>query len=369
MSAAPAVRRALPFALLVVAVVVAALVAGPGSQGAPLDPRSTGPAGARAVVDVLTELGTEVVVEPDALDGLDRALLLADGLDDAAREDLEAWVGAGGLLVVADPRSPLTPEAVGTAAVGGIGIAPIEPDCAIPALADVAQVLPDRNGALYEADGDAVGCFPRGEGFWLVATPVGEGAIVALGGPGVLVNGNLEQPGHPELLAGLLAGDGAVGFLRPQLPGEGDAALADLIGDNVRLFAVQLLLALLLVVAWRARRLGSPVEEPQPVAIPGSELVTAVGNLLQEGGSRGRAAALLRDDLRRTLLGRLGLPRDTPADVLAETAAARSGVEADALRRALDPTDPADADALVALAHDIERLRADALTAPTRRTP
>ena len=58
---------------------------------------------------------------------------------------------------------------------------------------------------------------------------------------------------------------------------------------------------------WKGRRLGRPVAETQPVQIAGSELVVAVGNLMQKAGRPEAAASQLRDDLRRDLTSRLGL--------------------------------------------------------------
>ena len=54
---------------------------------------------------------------------------------------------------------------------------------------------------------------------------------------------------------------------------------------------------------WRARRLGRPVAEVQPVEIAGSELVVAVGNLLQKSGRPETAAERLRSDLHHDLIG------------------------------------------------------------------
>ena len=85
---------------------------------------------------------------------------------------------------------------------------------------------------------------------------------------------------------------------------------------------MQLAVAFGVLVLWRSRRLGRPVLEPQPVQLAGSELVVAVGELLQRAKGREQAASVLRDDLRRWLAERLGLPPATPAEVVAEAAAA-----------------------------------------------
>ncbi len=362
-------RRALPVAGVVAAILLAAAVAGAPAGGPPLDPTSTAPGGTKAVVDTLVELGVDVAVEPAALSAdVDRALLLIDDLSDDEREELEAWIDAGGVLVLTDPRSPLAPETAGSAAVGGVGVAPIEASCDLAALRDVPSVLPESTAVVYSTPEGAVGCFPRDEGHWLVATAHGRGVVVALGGPDVLVNARLEVEGHPELLAGLLARpDGRVAILRTRLPGAGEQSLVDLIPGNVKLFGLQLLIALLLVIAWRARRLGQPVAEPQPVAIPASELVTAAGRLLQERRGLAQAADELRADLRLGIRRRLGLPRELPDDMLAGVVASRTAADADELRAVLDGPPPRDEAELIELAAAIERQRA-AVLQPTATT-
>ena len=52
-------------------------------------------------------------------------------------------------------------------------------------------------------------------------------------------------------------------------------------GDGVRGSLWQLALGFLVFALWKARRLGRPVAEPQPVELAASELTVAVGNLLQ----------------------------------------------------------------------------------------
>ena len=62
--------------------------------------------------------------------------------------------------------------------------------------------------------------------------------------------------------------------------GGGERTLVDLVSAGVTRALAQLALAFAVYALWRARRLGRPVAEPQPVAVAGSELVAAVGNLL-----------------------------------------------------------------------------------------
>jgi hypothetical protein len=138
---------------------------------------------------------------------------------------------------------------------------------------------------------------------------------------------------------------------------EGDRSLSDLVPDSVREALVQLLIAFVVFALWRGRRLGRPVAETQPVQIAGSELVVAVGNLMQTAGRPEAAASQLRDELRRDLTARLGLPPNATADVIADIAAARSGVARDRVYSALTDAPPTSADALLRAAQETELVR------------
>lgn len=355
-------RGALPYVLLAIAMVaVTVLTVERPDSGVPLDPRSPGPLGTKALVDVLEELGAEVTVGDDLPGaGTSTALLLFDEYDDDQREELLAWVEDGGVLVVADSASPLQTDLVATASLPFVESS-LARECDLPALRDVNRITAS-GGTVHEAPDGATGCFPRNEGFWLVARPEGEGTVVGLGGAATFTNAALGDQDNGLLGATLLAPDGerSVTVLEPPPPGTGDATLFDLIPDPVRLAVVQLLIAFGVFVLWRARRLGSPVTDPQPVEVPGSELVVATGNLLQTSGATGHASAVLREDTRRALAERLGLPVTASAEQVADGAAARSGAERDEVLRMLrgQTAGPgSEEDRLVELARSIERVR------------
>jgi hypothetical protein len=354
-------------AVIIAGIVTAALLAGPrGQDGPPLDPASTGPTGTKALVDTLSAVGADVRVtaEPPGPD-VRATLLLSDLLDEPERAQLRAWVDAGGVLVVADPRSELTPDLVGVTAFGFID-APIAKRCDLPALRDVQRIAAP-GGGVYEATDTA--CFPRNDGAWLVAKPSGRGAIVSLGGPTAFVNDELGQADNALLAVALLAprGQGRVAIMRPPGPGEGEATLGELLDPRVRAALWQLALAFAIFAAWRARRLGRPVLEPTAVRIPGSELVVALGHLFHEARGRARAAALLRADLHSSLAERLGLPPAAPIDAIAAAAVARTpNLDAVAVRSALDGPVPASDEDLVRFGRDVEQIRRAALGDPPR---
>ena len=353
---------------VVVGVALVVVVAGRGAEeGNPLDPASPGPLGTKGLVEVLRELGGQVRVSgerPGA--GTETALLLSDDLTPGRRQGLLDWVRRGGTLVVADPSSGVTAvEQVGSTGIGLLD-AEIERRCEVAALADVGRVAAP-GGVVFEVpegpagspEGGVRACFPRNDGAWLLVQPLGAGTVVRLGGASVLVNQELGEADNAVLLASLLVPteQTTVQVLQPPLPGGGDAGLTDLIAPRVRLALWQLVVAFVLLALWRARRLGRPVAEPQPVQLPGAELVVAVGNLLQRAKGRGQAAGLLTDDLRRSLAGRLGLPPSAPADQVADAVAARTGIPRERVLRTLTRSTPRDEAELVALSQAVDTVR------------
>jgi Domain of unknown function (DUF4350) len=355
-------RRALPWVVVALGLLLVAVIGGRrGEEGNPLDPESPGPLGTKGLVEVLREVGGRVTVsgEPPGR-GTETALLLSDDLTPERRQGLLDWVRRGGTLVVADPTSGVTAaEQIGTTRIGLLD-AQIERRCDVAALGDVGRVAAP-GGVVFEIPegGGTRACFPRNNGAWLLVQPLGSGTVVRLGGASALVNQELGEADNALLLASLLAPvEGtAVQVLRPPLPGGGAAGLGDLIAPRVRLALWQLVVAFVLLALWRSRRLGRPVAEPQPVQLAGSELVVAVGNLLQRAKGRGQAAGLLSDDLRRSLAERLGLPPSAPADLVADTVAERTGIPRRRVLRALAPTRPRDEAELVALSQAIDTIR------------
>jgi hypothetical protein len=346
--------------LLVLAVVVGVVLIGPpATQGPPLDPSSSGPLGTKALVLLLGELGAEVEVTDQGPAGDDEVgLVLTDDLGEARRDDVEGWVEAGGTLVVADPRSPLHPFPVEAGAGLGLVEAPFDATCTVPALESITEVEPPTGSIGYGLTPGAEGCFFRDGSAYLAVTPRGEGSVVAVGGAGLFTNQALGDADNAVLAAALLAPrtGTTIAFLRPPVPGGGDEGLTDLVGDNVKASLAQLGVAFGIYVLWRARRLGSPVAESQPVTLESSELVVAVGNLMQQARHHDEAARLVGDDLRRRLAERLGLGGDAPVAQVAEVAATRTGVPVERLRSALVPPPLTGPEAVVAHAAEAEAL-------------
>ena len=364
-------------AVAAIALTLLAIVAiGGGGGDDPLDPRSDARLGTSAMVALAEDLGAEVSVAdrlPDlAAGGPDVIVLLVDRLEDEQRVVVDRWVERGGRLVVTDPASAYVPgAAVQFETVADIGTArTIARRCEIDALdgIEVADVEPRSGGVLYRSGGAGERCIENGVGAaYVVATGRDAGTVVAVGGTGMFVNAALAEGENAPVVAALVAPQPGteVLVLEPGplagTSGAGDDRVADLIPDGVVRALLQLVVAFVIYAAWRSRRLGRPVAEPQPVAVAGSELVAAVGNLLDRTGSPDHAAALLREDLRRFLADHLGMPPASPPDVLVAVAADRTGVDEAELRWALGQAPVTDDAGLVALARTIDRIRTEVL--------
>ncbi len=373
--------RAVAWAAVLLGVIVLVLVVRRSSgEGTPLDPAGTGRLGAKALVLLLSEGGADVRVSarPPTPDRR-TAILLADTLDQERADATTAWVREGGTLVVADPTSQLARvKPVVASLTTAAGVDEVRRGC--PAIAALAGIATIRTGGslVFERDGrapGAVGCFPSGPGDWLVATPLGRGTVVALGGAGPFVNSHLAQADAAGLAMALLAPAAGtptqvLSDLAPDAvdfggrSADGDSGLFSALPAGAKVAGIQLLVVFLAVALWRGRRLGRPVIEDPPVEIPGSELVVAVGNLYQRGRHRRRAAEVLAGQARGAAADRLGLPRGTEARTVAEVAAARTGVAADDAYAALAPPEPADDEALVVLARATDDLASALAEAP-----
>lgn len=356
-------RRALPFALLAVAVLLIGLVSRSGrAEGEPLDPRSTGELGARGLVLLLESFGAEVRLGGGVPPEGATAVVLRDQLNEQETEELEAWVRDGGTLVVADPLSSFAP------AVGGSDTdlfdaeseddELLRPNCRLPVVAGITRIRVSAAAPYRDRPGQ-IGCFPTRGGSYLAARVEGSGTVIALGGGGPFVNQQLDDEDNAVLAVALMAPQpgGVVTIVEPSAFGGGRKELRDLVSRRVKDGLWQLLVAFAVFALWKARRLGRPVLEPQPVQIAGSELVVAVGNLLQQGRRRESAARMMQSSLRRTMSERLGVPADAPVDAFASAASARAGVDLADVEAALSPVPPADDEALIRLAQSVETLR------------
>jgi len=364
-------RRPLVIGIAIaVALVLAALLAGQDTsgEGAPLSPTSTSPDGLRGLVLLLESFDAQVGTAQSVPDSNTKVAFLArDGLDDRSREEVQSWVRAGGTLVVADPESPLAAEA--SDGLGGIEL--VRGRCDLSGIEGVERIevggldsgnLSVFGGVRYQVDGEP-SCFGDGDTAYVVETELGAGAIVSVGAPNLFVNSFLGKADNSVLAMRLLQPDGSepVAILAASAPGSGRTTLLDLVPDRVFQAFIQLGIAFLLYALWRARRLGRPVVEPQPVAIAGSQLVRAVGSLEQRTGATDRAGTALRHELEQLVRERYGLAPDAPSTTVAQVVAERTGLDRHRVEAALSDTPVLDERALMTLTYELDTIRKEIL--------
>jgi hypothetical protein len=384
----------------VVAVVALVVLTGRQPSGDPFDVRSPAPDGYKALALLLRDRGARVERstaerarrEPPAAG---QVLVVPDPglLTQQEASTFRTAARDGALVVLGAPRTedgsggddPLADLGGGTFSVGGRELAdtpadPVRPGrCDIASLADLGPVdsaftdpVPVR-GAGSSCYGDSLQAR-------VLRQEVGRGAVVTLGSPYLWANARLqpdkEDGGEPlgnAVMALRLLGPTSAGatsgtritFLdavpSAGVTPEGGRNPIELLPLGVRLALVQLVAAFVLYAWWRARRLGRPVRERVPVAIAGSELVAAVGDLLRRRGSPDRAAAVLRSEARRQLARRLGVPPDAPPVALAAVVADRTGRDRDAVAAALLDGPVGTAEELVRLTNSIDAIRQEVL--------
>ena len=352
----------------------------------PYDPDSVTPTGTRAFVELLESFGTEVDVPdtftPSELPDDQIVILFQDATTLEQTEQLEGWIRDGGTLVVTEPFSSFAPAPDIDTGVDPLGATIDQDVCTIDALADVRQLAPSveqepssQFWPTFPVAEDAISCFGTDDDAFVVITDFGQGRVVALGTGTVFMNGALGNADNAALATSLFAPSpgGSVGILEPSAFGDGvpvgdDAAVGSIdriVGAAMPFLLFQGLVAVVVLALAQGRRLGRPVAEPQPVQIAGSELVRAMGDLLQQAGSPDTAAAVLRADLRREICLRVGLPPTTPVEIIAATVDARTGLGRDRVLAVIADHPVARERDLVELARSIDSIREEILHVPT----
>lgn len=366
--AGPTLRR-IRFAVAAVAVLIFGgyLVAQlTGGAGRPLDPDSAARNGAKALATLLRGYGVQVT----ATSALDTSRLSLPGPDAIVVTDPNAYsaqqlgeLHAVTHVVLAGPaprllRAVLQATGDGDQLVPGAAAAisgPVAPGCTWaggPATGTV-ELPADTIGYRLLAGTTFPTCY---RGALIFA-----GGTVALGSADLLRNDHLGDQGVAALAVNAITDNRRVRTVEFLLPG-GDATAAAapttwaLFPSGARRSFVALAIIGLVLVLWRARRLGPVVDEPLPVVVRSAELVEGHGRLYRRAGARVRAAAALREATRHRLRRHLGLPGTASAALLASAVGTRIGREPAAVAALLDGAPPPDDASLVRLADDLDVL-------------
>src|SRR6266545_4999558 len=260
----------------------------------------------------LSESGLVVRTEASVPPPPGTFVLLRDVRDGEQASSLLRWARSGGRLVVADPGSLLLPllSVEPGDRVALFGARTLLPNCTAPETVGVTEILADSGDlTLRSSNADAVECFTRLGGSYVLLVQAGEGEVVLLGGSSALTNELLDE------------GDNAV-FAPPAQPGARGHSLWGLLPGPPKVVIIEIVIAGVLFALARARRLGrSPSEEPL-APIPASELVRATAGLYRRARASAFCGRLLRSSTSSRLARRLGSPHDVAADRQVERALA-----------------------------------------------
>ncbi|TQM29549.1 DUF4129 domain-containing protein [Nocardia bhagyanarayanae] len=113
---------------------------------------------------------------------------------------------------------------------------------------------------------------------------------------------------------------------RPDI-GAGEDSIFSRLPAPLAFGGLQFLIALALLVWWRARRRGALVGEPRPVEVAANELLAGQAALYRKSRDHEYVAAKLRAATLRRLRPLLGVGADAPPETLVAAIAARSGAD------------------------------------------
>ena len=360
-------QRSWRWVLLVLATVCAVAAIGtyltaprPGGR---MDPASTGPDGAHALVTLLRDRGVTVVVatsvaEAESAAGSGTLLLFAQTQRVTNDSLLHRLAATSGDLLLVEPTSHARAALAPGIRSSGASVRDTKPNCGLRE-ADRAGSVDFGPSNTYSAVGDhaVTSCY----GGALVRYRDGERIVTVVGSTDFMSNGGLLQAGNAALAMNLAGQDSRLVWYAPQrVEGEssGSTTIFGLIPGNVIWMVLQLWLAVLLVALWKGRRLGPLVAEELPVVVRASETVEGRGRLYRSRRARDRAAQALRAATLQRLLPRLGLAVDTSSPAVVIAVAQRSGYHPESLWHILFGQSPANDAELVQLARaldDIER--------------
>jgi Domain of unknown function (DUF4350) len=332
--------------------------------GGPMDPESTSPEGARALVTILREHGVDVIAAGDiAAVGTaarpDTLLLVAQTFylfDDDLLRRLAALPGDRLLVApVARTREVLAPEirVGGTTTFGDT-----KPDCDLreaTRAGDVQFGLGDG----YEAAGNVP--VTRCYGGALVRYTNDGREVTVVSAADFMTNSGLLKQGNAALAMNLAGSHPRVIWYAPQHSeggGEssGGAGITDLIPDQVGWVVLQLCLVVALLALWKGRRIGPLVAEQLPVVVRASETVEGRGRMYRSRRARDRAAEALRTAALQRMMPRIGLGHDAEPPAVVTAAAEKSGLSPQAVAHILFGPPPANDPDLVNLAHELDNI-------------
>ncbi|MBO0866823.1 MAG: DUF4350 domain-containing protein, partial [Mycobacterium sp.] len=264
----------------------------PGGQ---MDPASTGPEGAHALVALLRSHGVDVVIadnvaEVENATRPDTLLLVAQSQHLTSDTLLHRLANTPADLLLVEPTSRARAALAPGIRSGGASMQDSKPDCGLREADRAGSVqFGPTNTYTSVADLAVTSCY----GGALVRYRHGQRTITLVGSADFMTNGGLARSGNAALAMNL-AGDRArlVWYAPQRIEGEtsSSATIFDLIPKNVSWIVWQLVLTVILLALWKGRRIGPLVAEELPVVVRASETVEGRGRLYRSRRARDRAA-------------------------------------------------------------------------------
>ena len=359
-------------ALVLGAVVLLIVQGGVRAPGPPLGAGNPGPAGSKALVEVLRAQGvtvTEAATVSEAIDGAragaaiflyDEFGVLGDRLDDLA--------AAADRLVVAEPGFSALERLAPGVRLAGAATGPLDDvACDLPA-AERAGTLSDGQRLLTIDDAATAdgwtGCFRDDDlGFAVASGPgAGGGELVLVAATTVFTNERIDEEGNAALALGLLGtSDELVWYLPSPVDADETAAptIADLTPGWVSPVMVLAIVVAVVAGVWRGRRFGPLVVERLPVQVPAGETSEGRARLYARSGARTHALDQLRIGAIERLAALLRLPRPAHTTAVVEAASTATGRDAASVAHLLIAADPVHDREFVDLAVELDRLELD----------
>jgi hypothetical protein len=332
--------------------------------GGPMDPESTSPEGARALVTILREHGVDVIAAGDiaAVENAarpDTLILVAQTFylfDDDLLRRLAALPGDRLLVApVSRTREELAPEI----RLGGpTTFGDSQPDCDLREATRAGDVRFGLSDA-YEAAGNVP--VTRCYGGALVRYTHNGREVTVVSAADFMTNSGLLKQGNAALAMNLAGSHPRVIWYAPQHSEGGDqsgggAGIIDFIPDQVGWIVLQLCVVVALLAVWKGRRIGPLVAEQLPVVVRASETVEGRGRLYRSRRARDRAAEALRTAALQRMMPRIGLGHDAEPPAVVTAVAERCGSSPQAVAHILFGPPPASDPDLVNLAHELDNI-------------
>jgi Domain of unknown function (DUF4350) len=339
----------------------------------PIEVSSSG--GVGALQQLLVDYGFDVRATDTLPDPDEGTLIVVASTLGVSDENIHDFASDGGRIILVGREAGIPFGGIVDGSVRDGTLA--QQECTIPALADTQRITSSANALDMEVGGRDLYCFAE-DGIARVAqVQERSGVITWIGDVGLVQNSSIALEENAELFVRLLGDAETVIFADARLvslpeqaeePAQESGAgapeapdLFDLLPSWARLGLWQLVVALVLFVWWRSRRLGDPVVEDLPVEVPASEFVRASGRVFQRSGARGMSLAYIRRSFREDCGRSMGLSADAPADVWVRTVATRAAQEPSAVRHLLYGAKPANDGDLVDFTKKIDSLREECM--------